>query len=84
MSGCVILDSGIVARKNGKRLPCEVLQAENAKLRELAKGLSWCSEERYLGHQESECPLYDERTDGKCRAEALMKELGIEVDDGTK
>ena len=35
MSGCVILDSGIVARKNGKRLPCEVLQAENAKLREL-------------------------------------------------
>lgn len=50
-----------------------------AKLRELAKGLSWCSEERYLGHQESECPLYDERTDGKCRAEALMKELRIEV-----
>lgn len=37
MSGCVILDSGIVARKNGKRLPCEVLQAENAKLRELVR-----------------------------------------------
>lgn len=36
MSGCVILDSGIVARKNGKRLPCEVLQAENARLREFA------------------------------------------------
>lgn len=34
MSGCVILDSSIAARKNGKRLPCEVLQAENAKLRE--------------------------------------------------
>lgn len=57
----------------------KAVRAENAKLRELAKGLSWCSEERYLGHQESECPLYDERTDGKCRAEALMKELGIEV-----
>lgn len=34
MSGCAILDSGIAARQNGKRLPCEVLQAENAKLRE--------------------------------------------------
>lgn len=40
MSGCVILDSGIVARKNGKRLPCEVLQAENAKLRELIQDIA--------------------------------------------
>lgn len=55
------------------------LKAENDRLRELAKGLSWCSEEHYLGHPESECPLYDESVDGKCRAEVLMKELGIEV-----
>lgn len=34
MTGCAILDSDIVARKNGKRLPCEVLEAENARLRE--------------------------------------------------
>lgn len=34
MTGCTILDSDIVARKNGKRLPCEVLEDENAKLRE--------------------------------------------------
>lgn len=36
MTGCIILDSDMPpARKNGKRLPCEVLQAENTKLREL-------------------------------------------------
>lgn len=34
MTGCAILDSDIVARKNGKQLPCEVLEAENARLRE--------------------------------------------------
>lgn len=32
--GCAILDSDIVARKNGKRLPCEVLEDENARLRQ--------------------------------------------------
>lgn len=36
MIGCPILDSGMPARKNGKRLPCEVLQAENERLRMLA------------------------------------------------
>lgn len=45
----------------------EVLE-QNTKLMELCKGLSWCSQERYLEHHESECPLYDERIDGKCRA----------------
>jgi hypothetical protein len=35
VTGCAILDSNIAARKNGKQLPCEALQADNAKLREL-------------------------------------------------
>ena len=34
MTGCDMLDYGTVARKNGKRLPCESLAVENARLRE--------------------------------------------------
>ena len=34
MTGCDMLDYGTVARKNGKRLPCESLAAKNAELRE--------------------------------------------------
>lgn len=36
MTGCNLLDFGKLARQNGKRLPCERLMDENAKLRELA------------------------------------------------
>lgn len=43
MTGCNLLDFGTPARKNGKRLPCEVLQAENAKLRELINILAFCT-----------------------------------------
>ena len=39
MTGCVLLDSDMAARQNGKRLPCERLMAENAKLRELVRCL---------------------------------------------
>ena len=35
MTGCNLLDFGKPARQNGKRLPCERLMDENAKLREL-------------------------------------------------
>lgn len=34
MTGCPLLDSEYAARQNGKRLPCERLAEENAKLRE--------------------------------------------------
>lgn len=37
MTGCMFLDFAVLPlRKNGKRLPCEALQAENLKLREYA------------------------------------------------
>lgn len=39
MSGCPLLDSEYAARQNGKRLPCERLADENAKLRELCASL---------------------------------------------
>ena len=35
MTGCPLLDSEYASRKNGKRLPCERMSDENAKLREL-------------------------------------------------
>lgn len=35
MTGCPLLDSEYAARQNGKRLPCERLEAENDELREL-------------------------------------------------
>lgn len=34
VTGCPVLDGEFVARQNGKRLPCERLAEENAKLRE--------------------------------------------------
>lgn len=79
MTGCAILDSGIAARKNGKRLPCEALQADNAKLRELVKRMSdrvkyecrccsvFCSD----WDEDNEC----------CVFTTLMRELGVEADD---
>jgi len=95
MTGCAILDGSITARKNGKRLPCEVLLAENAKLRELeadvlAYGLDGgftCSDGIWT------CPYFDECfncpiEEGPekyvrrgCRWLARGRELGVEVDD---
>lgn len=75
VSGCVILDSGIVARKNGKRLPCEVLQAENAKLRELFNETLI----RLVAANEAAGGGF---TDARyCE---LLESHGIEVGDGTK
>ena len=39
MTGCPMLDSEYAARQNGKRLPCERLVDENAKLREQLEGI---------------------------------------------
>jgi len=71
MTGCAILDGNIAARKNGKRLPCESLQAENAKLRELVYDLlnAWDD----IQHEVITGPTFDE-------CERYAYELGIEVD----
>ena len=87
MSGCVILDSGIVARKNGKRLPCEVLQAENAKLRKLVADMHKALFSLNLDHcqacpREDACVFMHKSFDcGECAFERDMRELGIEVDE---
>lgn len=70
MTGCPLLDSEYAARKNGKRLPCERLTDENAKLRELVRALVYASNP-------------SDRATIICNAAELMAEnakLGIEVD----
>lgn len=83
MTGCEILDSGIAARKNGKRLPCEVLQAENKELREFVlMMLLVCKRYGIVGgvfvqlssNRNGNCNL-EERVDFESRA----RSLGIEV-----
>lgn len=58
------------------------LKAENAKLRELVRGLDYCSDE--LNSAECDkCPLYDPADpvlEPKCVR--MMRELGIEVPNG--
>ena len=54
---------------------------ENAKLRELVNGLTWCCENYGCG---SGCPLYDKSEPDHCREPRLKRELGIEVSDGNK
>ena len=56
------------------------LRNENAKLRKLARGLNWCTENAKIPSAECEhCPLGDTE-DGELSCEKLMRELGIEVD----
>lgn len=79
MTGCLVLDNTvIVARKNGKRLPCERLQAENTKLRELSKYAILCSEgdARCL-----DCPYHDKAAEPHiiCMMRKSARELGVEV-----
>lgn len=71
MTGCPLLDSEYAARQNGKRLPCERLAEENAKLRELVQSY----------HSAMRCMLETGiwPTDPKW-LEHRMSELGIEVD----
>lgn len=52
------------------------LRVNNSKLRELALGLKWCSEN--YGCKDA-CPLYDKSEPEHCREERLWRELGIEV-----
>lgn len=87
MTGCNMLDFGKPARQNGKRLPCERLMDENAKLRELVDGLRYCANEshghgrcnvRFIDGYVTCCPLYDVDSN-TARCEALLQELGIEV-----
>ena len=85
MMGCPLLDSEYAARQNGKRLPCERLQAENAKLRELVRDMNACIEalcsmvenspgcSMCLTNQDEEKPCA--AADVYCR----MRELGVEV-----
>ena len=61
---------------------------ENAKLRELVDGLRYCANEshghgrcsvRFVDGYVTYCPLYDVDSD-TARCEALLRELGIEVE----
>lgn len=55
------------------------LETENAKLRKLARGLNWCTENAKVPSAECEhCPLGDTE-DGELSCEKLMRELRIEV-----
>jgi len=69
MTGCPLLDSEYAARQNGKRLPCERLAEENAKLRELVRDMA--AEIRGLG--------VDFKRVGWCDYADRMRELGVEV-----
>lgn len=54
------------------------LADENAKLRELARGLGQCAQ----GEDCEDCLLHDLSEPDHCRKERLSRELGIEVNDG--
>lgn len=65
------------------------LKAENTKLRELVRGLSYCANEAYGmcarapiggGDPFTCCPIYDYKT-REYGCEKLMSELGVEVDE---
>ena len=66
--GCAILDSGIAARKNGKRLPCEVLEDENARLRQELAIRESSEQEKVIEY------LRQENVDWEDKYRALAKE----------
>lgn len=58
----------------------ERLKRENAKLRELIRGLNWCTENAKVPSVECErCPLGGTE-DGELSCEKLMRELGVPYD----
>ena len=85
MTGCDLLDFGMPARQNGKRLPCERLMAENTKLRELCKRFA-----EYVSQDRCEGCVCKRRCDNgeidECWQRAAIRdaahELGIEVPGG--
>lgn len=81
MTGCPLLDSEYAARQNGKRLPCERLAEENAKLRELVRTFYFCT----TSGECDECPINGGgpvhlMPDTICDTiHDRMRELGVEV-----
>ena len=74
-TGCSLLDFGQPLRKNGKRLPCEVMQADNAKLREFARDM-WCMTTFCRGTSDAEiADMYR-----RMRELGFMENYGEEVD----
>ena len=71
MTGCNLLDFGKPSRQNGKRLPCERLMDENAKLRELVRDMHAVISDR---NSWWDCMCKDTR-----RFADRMRELGMEV-----
>ena len=80
------MDSEYASRKNGKRLPCERMSDENAKLRELVRTFYHCT----TSGECDECPINGGgpvhlMPDTICDTiHARMRELGVEVDDGAR
>lgn len=62
-------------RERLMQVSIDALDKENAKLRELVDGFTWC-----CGHHcGQECPLYDASEPDYCRETSIKRELGIEV-----
>lgn len=61
MMECAILDSDIVARKNGKRLPCEVLEDENARLRQELAIREASEQEKVIEYLGKECVDWEDK-----------------------
>lgn len=72
MTGCDLLDFGKPARQNGKRLPCERLMAENAKLRDVIESEIHCWKGSCDG-----CVAHRPTEDGWCDQQTWIEELGI-------
>ena len=73
------MDSEYAARQNGKRLPCERLQAENAKLRELVRDMHKALFSLNLDHCQA-CPREDTCVFiHECAFERDMRELGVDA-----
>ncbi len=56
----------------------DAIMAENAKLRKLVDGLTWCCE--HYGCRQ-ECPLYDVSEPDHCLEVSIKRELGMEADE---
>lgn len=67
---------GSIPRK--MRSIADEMEAENNKLKELAKGLLYCLDDHLDAH---DCPLYDEGEPNKCKAERLIREAGVRDED---
>ena len=65
-----------IADKLNATLGVKTCQIENAKLRNLVDGLTWCYDHYYC---RQECPLYDMSESDPCREVSIKRELGIEV-----